>query len=130
MLKGKQMPAAITPLQFHGYVNSALPCQNFTAKRSYTLRCNAVLATDFRKGLLEAQVFKENIQGMAVQCTAVADLHTGEQPCTLTQDHSSVKTDPKHVLFLSSSFYLSLLFLNSPLATNAYYFLQMITISL
>lgn len=101
-------------------------------QRSNTLRCNAVLATDFTKGLLEAQVFKGNVQ--------VTQTHTIENSSwTFNRDLSSVKTNAKHLILLSSSFHSSIfliLFLfhfyfpSSPLATNAYYFLQRISISL
>lgn len=75
MLKGKQMPKAIASAELMG-VQTARPCQNFTAKRSSTLRSNAILAKELRKRLLEVQVFKENVQDTTVD--SKANLHAGE----------------------------------------------------
>lgn len=76
VLKGKQMPKAVTAAEFHRCAKSAFLCQSNTAKRFYTLSCNAVVVTDLRKGLLEAHIFKENVQDPGVD--SKVKLHTGE----------------------------------------------------
>lgn len=82
------MPKAITPVEFHGCAKSASLCQNNTAKRFYALKCNAVVVTELRKGLVETRAFNENVQVPVVDCKRklTLDSRSGTSTKTLSQN--------------------------------------------
>lgn len=115
VLKGKQMPKGITLVEFHGCTNSAFFCQNNTAKRSYILSFNGVMATDLRKGFLEAHAFKENIHDPVVNSKAT--LHIGEQVLYLHQRPQS-----KSVLNTDFLFFFLLLTMSTYYITPFFFY--------
>lgn len=108
VLKGKQMPKAITPVEFHGCAKSVFFCQNNTAKRFYALNCNAVMVTELWKGLLEAQAFNENVQGPVVDSKTKLMLESRSSTSTKTPCQNQLLNTDFFFFFASFIYYVYL----------------------